>query len=192
MTGLAFTTGFDYTEYSYWECTIAGTCNNTALIGKTMALNSTVFLDPFDATKKQEFRQIDKSGWKGRQSGGFFASGPVVDTNGVTETVALGGKTINGVTTGAATNFSWNSSSGGGGGGWGGWWGGGSKVANSLKSTWLASNVVDGFDYQSLVLTNPTTGTSSDSQLLLDFQGLNGDLLDPFAWAPSMGTQPVF
>lgn len=183
FTGLQFNTGFNYTEYAYWECSISGSCNGGVQIGKKTALSSTIFLDPFDATKKQEFRQIDKSGWQGRQSGGFFASGPVVDTHGVTETAFLGGRTVNAVTTGAATTFSWNSS---------GASGGGAKVANAIKSTWIASNVVDGFDYQSLQLTKPGTGTVADKQLLLDFQGLNGNLLDPFAWTASMGAQPQF
>jgi len=184
-TGLAFQTGFDYTEYSYWECTIAGTCNNTLQIGKRMDLSSTIFLDPLDGTKKQEFRQIEADGWAGRQSGGWFQSTPVVDTNGLNESVTLGGRTINGVTTGAPTVFSWNSSSSGG-GGWGGW-GGGSGVANTIKSTWVASNLIDGFDYQNFTLNG-----TSDNQVLLDPAGANGDIIDPFTWAPSMGPQPAF
>lgn len=181
VTGLAFKTGFDYTQYSYWECTIAGTCNNTLQIGKSMHQSSTIYLDPFDPTKKQEFRQVDADGWAGRQSGGFFQSTPVVDTAGATESVTLGGRTVNGVTTGTPTTFSWNSSSGGG------WGWGGSGVANAIKSTWVASNVIDGFDYQNFTLNG-----ASDNQVLLDPAGANGDLIDPFVWTPSMGTQPVF
>ncbi len=192
-TGLAFNDGFDYTEYSYWECTISGSCNNNTPIGKKLGLRSTVFLDPLDATRKQAFRQVDLSGWQGRQSGGFFKSGPVVDTGGATESITLGGRIVDGRTTGTPTIFSWNSSPSSGGGGWGGWWGGGSKVAHSVKTTWIASNLIDGFDYQNFTLTDGSSGTTtSASQTLLDAQGLLGDVVDPFAWAPSLGPRPTF
>lgn len=173
-TGLGFQTGFDYTQYTYWECQISGNCNNNLQIGKSVAQSSTVYLDPFDATKKQEFRQIDANGWAGRQNG-FFQSTPVVDTAGATESVTLGGRTVNGVTTGTPTTFNWNSGSGF------------FKTANAIKSTWVASNVVDGFDYQNFTLNG-----NSANQVLLDPAGQNGDLIDPFAWTPSMGVQPTF
>ena len=190
-TGLAFNNGFDYTEYSYWECAISGSCNNSTLIGKTLALRSTVFLDPLDATRKQVFRQLDMSGWKGRQTGGFFRSAPIVDTGGATDSITLGGRTVNGQTTGTPTTFSWNSAPSGG--GWGGWGGGGTKVAHAIKTTWVASNLIDGFDYQNFTLTDGSSGaTTSASQSLLDTQGLLGNVVDPFAWAPSMGPQPTF
>ncbi len=186
-TGLAFKSGFDYTQYTAWECDISGTCANSTEIGKKMDISETVFMDPLDATKKQEFRQGVRTGWKGRQSGGFFKSAPIV----ATDSVVLGGRTINGITTGTPTSLSWTDTASGG-GGWG--WGGGSKKANDIKTTWIASNVVDGFNYQDFSLNDGTT-LSSDKALLLDMQGLGGAPLDPFTWTTdpaNLGPKPVF
>jgi len=177
-TGLAFLSGFDYSQYTSWECGISGSCSGGTEIGKKMDLSETVFLDPFDATKKQEFRQGLRDGWKGRQSGGWFKSDPIV----ATDSLSLGGRTINGTTTGTPTSFSWSDTSGF------------SKKANSIKTTWVASNLVDGFNYQDFTLNDGTTVTS-DKELLLDTQGQSGALLDPFSWPSNpanFGPKPVF
>ena len=138
-----------------------------------MDLSETVFLDPFDATKKQACRQSLRDSWRG-----WFKSAPIV----ATDSLSLGGRTINGTTTGTPTNFSWLDTSGF------------SKKANSIKTTWVAFNVVDGFNYQDFTLDDGTTVTS-DKELLLDTQGLSGALLDPFGWPSNpanLGPKPVF
>ena len=179
-TGLVFKSGFHYTQWTYWECDPSGNCNGSTPIGSALDLSEAVFTDPLDATKKEEFRQHVREGWKGRQSGGWFSSDPVV----VTDSVTIGGRTINGATTGTPTTFSWSDTSGG--------WGG--AVANDIKTTWVAANTVDGFVYQSFELTDGSTSvTTSDNELMLDMQGLTGTPLDPFDWtAPNFGPAPVF
>ncbi len=180
-TGLAFKNGFHYTEWTYWECDPSGSCNGSTEIGSALDLSEAVFTDALDPTKKEEFRQHVRKGWKGRQSGGWGASDPVV----VTDSVAIGGRTINGVTSGTPTTFSWTDTSGG--------WGGGA-VANDIKTTWVAANTVDGFAYQDFELTDGSTSvTTRDSELMLDMQGLTGAPLDPFDWsAANFGAAPVF
>ena len=175
-TGLAFQSGFNYKEYSYWECQISGDCSNSQQIGKSMSQSSTIYLDPTDNTKKQKFYQVKADGWAGRQSGGYYQSTPVVNTGGATESVTIGGRTINGVTTGTPTTFSWNSGGGFGGG-----------TANAIETTWIGADLVDSFDYQSVKVNG-----SSDSQILLDPLGSYGTPTNPFDWAPSMGPQPTF
>ena len=176
-TGLGFKTGFDYTQWSYWECDISGNCNGSQEIGTKLGLSETVFTDALDPTKKEEFRQFKLKGWKGRQSGGWAGSAPVV----ATDSVAIGGRTINGVTTGTPTTFSWSDTSG---------W---AKVANDIQTTWVASNTVDGFAYQDFTLTDNTGTTTSDSELMLDMQGVTGTPLDPFDWSVvNFGAAPVF
>jgi len=177
-TGLAFKSAFHYTEWSYWECNISGNCNGSTEIGSLMDLSETVFTDALDPTKKEEFRQHLRKGWKGRQSGGWAGSAPVV----VSDSVAIGGRTINGIASGTPTTFSWSDTAG---------W---ASVANDIKTTWVASNTVDGFAYQDFTLTDGSTSvTTSDSELMLDMQGITGTPLDPFDWSvANFGAAPVF
>jgi len=104
----------------------------------------------------------------------------VVNTGGANEGVAIGGKTINGTTTGTPTNFSWNSKPSF------------TEQASDIKTTWVASNAFVGFDYQSFTLTDPFNVTTTDQEILLDMQGNTDDPLDPFEWASSIGAQPCF
>lgn len=176
-SGLAFFDQFKYRDWSYWECTVAGSCNNSVKIGSSMDLSQDIATDPLDASRKQVFEQRKRDGWQGRQSGGWYLSGPVVDTGGATLSLDLGGTT---------SPVLYNSQSGF------------SDYANTLETVYLASNTeLDGFVSQSVShegFDGTTAGVSaSAARMELDPEGRLNMPLDPFAWDPaSFGSQPTF